>query len=116
MSGRLTIAVALLGLLLGVGLGLLAGWVVWPAQYDSIAPELLAIDHQIDYANLIAAQYTRTSNLDVARTYLARLGPAAGDILRRAALTDPATARLLGDLATAAPSSDATAQPTPTAD
>ena len=50
---------ALLGLLLGVGLGLLAGWVVWPAQYDSITPELLSIDHQTDYAKIVAAGYSR---------------------------------------------------------
>jgi hypothetical protein len=105
MNGRRTIGVALLGLLLGAALGLLAGWVVWPAQYNTITPELLAGDHQIDYANMIATAYTRSADLDLARSQLDRLGPAATAVLRRAAATDPAVARLLADLdAPAAPS------------
>lgn len=93
-----TIGAALLGLLLGVGLGLLAGWVAWPAQYDTVTPELLATNHQTDYAKMVAAGYERSADLDLARDTLARLGPAAGDALRRAAAADPATARLLADL------------------
>ena len=119
MSGRGTIAVGLLGLLLGVGLGLLAGWALWPASYDSVTPELLATDYQVDYAQLIAADYARSANLDLARTQLVRLGPAATDILRRAAAANPAAARLLADLEDdSAPSTNATAQPalTPPAD
>ncbi len=95
---RPIIGAALLGLLLGVGLGLLAGWVVWPAQYDTVTPELLAADHQTDYAKMIAAGYERSADLGLARAYLARLGPAASDALRRAAGDDPAAARLLADL------------------
>ena len=95
---RRTIGAALLGLLLGVGLGLLAGWVLWPAQYDTVTPELLATDHQADYAKMVAAGFERSADLDLARDTLARLGPAAGDALRRAAAADPATARLLADL------------------
>lgn len=119
MNRRRTIAVALLGLLLGAGLGLLAGWVLWPAQYDSVTPELLAADRQIDYAKMIAAHYARSSDLDLARTQLARLGPAAADSLRRAAATDPAAARLLTSLdAEGDPTINPTAPPiaTPPAD
>ena len=61
---RPTIGAALLGLLLGVGLGLLAGWVLWPAQYDSVTPELLAADHQSDYAKMVAAAYERAGRDD----------------------------------------------------
>ena len=105
---RRTIGAALLGLLLGVGLGLLAGWVLWPAQYDTVTPELLAADHQTDYAKMIAAGYKHTGDLDLARDTLARLGPTAGDALRRAAADDPAAARLMAEL-DAAP--DAPADP-----
>jgi hypothetical protein len=113
MTGRGKIAAALLGLLLGLGLGLLAGWVLWPAEYDSIAPDLLPAAYQTDYANMIAANYARTADLDSARAQLARLGPSASDILRRAAADDPAAARLLADL-DAAPATNATPQPAPT--
>ena len=105
---------ALLGLLLGVGLGLLAGWVVWPAQYDSITPELLSIDHQTDYAKIVAAGYSRADDIDLARSYLARLGPHANNAMRRAVDDDPAAARLLADLnaAPAAPTNLPVSPPT----
>ena len=112
MKGRRTSGAALLGLLLGVAMGLLAGWVVWPAQYDQITPELLAGDHQIDYANMVAAAYSRSAELDLARDYLARLGPAATAALRRAAPTNANAARLLADLDASVPPPDATATPT----
>jgi len=112
-------AVGLLGLLLGVGLGLLAGWVVWPAEFDIVTPELLATHYRTDYANMIAAHYAHAADLDLARRQLARLGPASTAILRRAAATDPAAARLLANLEDeSGPSTNATAQPalTPPAD
>ncbi len=112
---RCAIGAALLGLLLGVGLGLLGGWVLWPAQYDSVTPELLAADYQTDYAKMIAAGYEHTADLDLARDTLARLGPAATDALRRAADDDPAAARLLAEL-DAAPDAPADPPATPPTD
>jgi hypothetical protein len=109
---RQTFGVALLGLLLGVALGLVAGWVVWPAQYDQITPALLSGDHQTDYARMVAAAYVRTTDLALARDYLARLGPAATAALRRAATTNANAARLLANLDATSPASDTTATPT----
>ena len=109
---RQTFGVALLGLLLGAALGLLAGWVAWPARYDSVTPDLLAAGYQTEYASLIAADYARTTNLDLARNRLARLGPAAITVLGRAAATDAAAARLLTDLDVANATELATATPT----
>jgi len=100
---------ALLGLLVGIGLGLLAGYGVWPAEYDHITPELLAAGHQDDYATMIAVAYAAphgpdAGNLDLARARLGRLGPAAEGALRRAAaaegLAGEAAATLLSDLQT----------------
>lgn len=108
---RQTFGVALLGLLLGAALGLLAGWVAWPARYDSVTPDLLAAGYQTEYASLIAADYARTTNLDLARNRLARLGPAAITVLGRAAATNPAAARLLAELDAAGPA-NATEPPT----
>ena len=112
MRGRRTIGIALLGLLLGAALGLLAGWVGWPTRYDSVTPDLLAADYQTEYANLIAADYARSADLDLARNRLARLGPAAITVLGRAAATDAAAARLLTDLDVANATELATATPT----
>ena len=99
MRKRLPIGAVLLGLALGVGLGLLAGWRLWPVQYDSVTPDLLADAYQLDYANMIAVAYDDAPNLDLARARLARLGPAAADLLARLAADEPAAARLLADLA-----------------
>lgn len=79
---------AFAGLLVGVGLGLLAGLVVWPVEYDSITPDLLAADHQDDYAMMIVTAYASPlgsdyENLDLARARLARLGPIARPALMR---------------------------------
>lgn len=98
MRRQLPVGAALVGLILGLGLGLLSGWVVWPAEYDSISPDLLSSADQIDYANMVAAAYTAEGNLRLAQMRLARLGPAAGTALAHAAETDPAAARLLVDL------------------
>jgi hypothetical protein len=111
MKGRRTLGVAVLGLLLGAALGLLAGWVVWPVEYDSVTPDLLASNYQIDYAKMIAVVYARSADPDLARAQLARLGPAATDALRRAAASNANAARLLTDLDTLVPPPGATATP-----
>ena len=99
MRTRLPIGALLLGLALGIGLGLLAGWRLWPVQYDSVTPDLLAESHQLDYAKMVALAYDHSPDLALARARLARLGPAADDLLARLAAGQPAAARLLADLA-----------------
>lgn len=99
MRQRLPIGAVVVGLALGVGLGLLGGWVLWPAQYDSVTPDLLANAYQIDYAKMIAAAYDHAPDPDLARARLARLGPAATGLLAGLAGNEPAAARLLADLA-----------------
>lgn len=97
MRQRRPIAETLLGLVVGLCLGLLAAR-VWPVEYDSVTPELLTLEHQIDYANMIAVIYDRDDDLHQALARLARLGPAARTALDALAPTHPAAARLLADL------------------
>jgi len=107
MQRRGLIWPVLLGLLAGVGLGLLLGYVVWPAQYDSVTPDLLSAANQDDYAAMIATAYAAPGaaaggDLDLARTRLERLGPLAEEALRRATTGEgfagEAAATLLADL------------------
>ena len=95
---------AIFGALLGVALGLFAGRAVWPVAYDTVTPDMLATHYQVDYATMIAVAYAGNGldagDLALARSRLARLGPAATVILQTAAADDVtgAAARLLRDL------------------
>lgn len=66
--------VAAIGLTLGIALGLVAGWVLWPVEYADVSPDLLDDGFQFDYATMIAHTYAADGDLDLARARLARLG------------------------------------------
>lgn len=68
---------ALMGLVFGVGLGLLAGWVAWPVEYADVTPDLLATDARVEYALMVATAYEADGNLELALGRLARLGDSA---------------------------------------
>jgi hypothetical protein len=57
----------------GVGLGLLVGWVLWPVQYYDTAPADLQADYRDEYVRLVALTYDVTGDLTAARRRLARL-------------------------------------------
>lgn len=65
----------LLGLALGVGLGLLVGWVLWPVQYTNTAPAQLRQDYRTEYILMVAAAYRVEGDLEAARARLSRLDP-----------------------------------------
>ncbi len=67
----------IMGLVLGIGLGLLAGWVVWPVEYADVTPDLLAADARIEYAIMVATAYEADGDLELALGRLARLGDSA---------------------------------------
>lgn len=56
----------LLGLALGLGLGLLVGWVLWPVQYTNTAPAQLRQDYRTDYILMVAAAYRVEGDLEAA--------------------------------------------------
>ena len=64
------------GLLLGLAAGLFAGWVVWPVNYSSVAPDMLADRYQFDYVNMIASAHAAGGDLELARGRFERLGSA----------------------------------------
>lgn len=51
------IAVLLLGLAAGVGLGFLIGWGLYPVQYYNTQPADLRADYQEDYIQLVALTF-----------------------------------------------------------
>jgi hypothetical protein len=72
---RKLLLLGLMGLALGVALGLLIGWVLWPVQYTNTAPAQLRQDYRNDYILMVAAAYQVEGNPDAARERLARLDP-----------------------------------------
>ena len=68
-----TVFFLVLGLLLGAGLGLYLGWVVWPTEFTNADPSLLAQAYRQDYALMIATAYERDQDLAAARWRAATL-------------------------------------------
>lgn len=84
----------LTGATLGLALGLLIAWVLFPVQYVNTAPETLRADYKDEYRLLIAAAYDSASDLQRAEARLSTLG----DPNATAALAQQA-ARSSGDAA-----------------
>ena len=74
----------IMGLVLGIGLGLLAGGVVWPVEYADVTPDLLTADARIEYAIMVATAYEADGDLELALGRLARLGDSAAVALLNA--------------------------------
>ncbi len=111
----------LTGLLLGLGVGLLLAWVVFPVRYTETSPDTLRPDFKEAYRALIARAYAYDHNLPRARARLRLLGEAhpaealAAQAQRAlAAGRPPAEVHALGALAAAlgqAPAPPPTASP-----
>jgi len=67
----------LIGVLLGLGLGFLFGWGLWPVQYYDTSPAQLRADYQDEYLRLVALSYQVERDLPQARTRLAVMGYSA---------------------------------------
>jgi hypothetical protein len=63
----------LLVLLLGLGLGLLYGWVINPVSYQDTTLESLRIDYKTDYTLMVAEVYHQEQDLDWVLNRLALL-------------------------------------------
>lgn len=72
---RSLLLLGLVGLALGIALGLLVGWVLWPVQYTNTAPAQLRQDYRNEYILMVAAAYQVEGNADTALERLARLDP-----------------------------------------
>ena len=58
------------GILCGIGLGLLAGWLAWPVNYYDIDVYDLRRDYQDDFVVMVGALYALEQDVEVARQQL----------------------------------------------
>jgi hypothetical protein len=72
MRGK-RIALFFLTIAIGLGLGLLYGWVINPVKYEDTAPSMLHGDYKADYVLMVAEIYNADSNLEQASRRLALL-------------------------------------------
>jgi hypothetical protein len=133
-TGLLMALLAILGLIGGVALGLLFGWVIMPSEHTKLAD--LAPEYKDDYVQLVAAAYYVDGDLEEAQARLADLdlpnagesvsalcdryilsGRDEGEIRALAALADAlgaATPRMVAYLASPTPLPTDTPRPTST--
>ena len=65
---------SVIALLIGIGLGLLYGWVINPVQFVDTTPASMRADYRADYVLMIAEAYNGDQNTDLAIHRLAALG------------------------------------------
>ncbi len=66
-------ALFLIMIALGVGLGLVYGWVINPVKYEDTTPSMLRSDYKADYVLMVAEIYNNDHNLEQAARRLASL-------------------------------------------
>ena len=64
----------LITIMIGVGLGLLYGWVIRPVDYVDTSPDTLRIDYKTDYILMVAESFEGDGNPQLAVRRLAVLG------------------------------------------
>jgi hypothetical protein len=63
----------IIGILCGIGLGLVAGWQVWPVSYYDTDLSDLRSDYQDEYVVMVGALYALEQDRDAARQLLSEL-------------------------------------------
>jgi hypothetical protein len=71
---------------IGIGIGLVYGWIIEPVQYVDTAPASLRLDYKTDYVLMVAEAYQVEQDLNLAVQRLSLLGGTPGDTVN-AALT-----------------------------
>ena len=111
-ASRAVLALLLVGAAVGVGLGFLIGWGLWPVEYYDTDPVDLKQEHKEEYVVLVSAAYALNGDLEQAKDRLASLGEedvaqVVSDVAQRYLEEgrDPTTARNLVMLADALGSS-----------
>jgi len=69
-----TLALALIGLAVGLGIGLYLGWVAWPVQYYDTDVASFHPQYQFEYAVMVGASYELDGNWGHAEQRLRALG------------------------------------------
>lgn len=63
-----------LSIVVGIGLGLLYGWVISPVQYIDTTPSTLRVDFRTDYTLMVAETFESEQDIEAAARRLALLG------------------------------------------
>jgi hypothetical protein len=87
MSRSLQLLLFSISLLVGLGLGLLYGWVIRPVEYVDTAPSSLRSDYRADVVLMVAETFSLRHDPAQARVHLATLGPKPPDEIVAEALT-----------------------------
>lgn len=64
----------LVAILIGIGLGLIYGWLINPVQYVNTSPTTLRVDYKTDYVLMVAESYHKEGDLALVAYRLALLG------------------------------------------
>jgi hypothetical protein len=64
----------LIAILVGIGLGLLYGWLISPVRYVETTPDTLHMQYKTDYVLMTAEVYNADKNLETAVRRLGALG------------------------------------------
>ncbi len=57
------LAAFVLGIVAGIGLAMLIGWVLFPMQREEIRPASMRADYQVEYVRLVALAYSADNDL-----------------------------------------------------
>ncbi len=82
------VGAAIISLALGIGIGLIIAWGLWPVQFINADPSDMKQQHKEDYVRMISVAYARDGDLDAAKERLNQLGSASsarifGDLISR---------------------------------
>ncbi|MFQ5944089.1 MAG: hypothetical protein ACE5JF_11100 [Anaerolineales bacterium] len=69
----------IIGLVSGLLIAVVYGWLVRPVEYIDTSPDSLRIDFRTDYVLMVAESYSAEQDLTLAQVRLAALGPQAPD-------------------------------------
>ena len=75
-------------LIIGVGVGLLYGWVISPVEYVDTMPESLRDDYKTDYVLMVAEAYPAEKDLALAVQRLTFLGATSPESIAQLAMDD----------------------------
>jgi len=64
----------LVAILIGIGLGLIYGWLINPVEYVDTSPTTLRIDYKTDYVLMVAESFQKEGDLALVAYRLALLG------------------------------------------
>ena len=63
-----------LACIIGIGIGLVYGWIIDPVEFTDITPEALRIDYRTDYVLMVAEAFRAEQDEELAARRLAILG------------------------------------------